>query len=222
MKAAAALILACIPLISTAVHAADKQPKEMRPKLLREGEIVVSDDFSAAELDKSWKIPAGDFAGKVTLQDGAALIETGVGRQGYIYRKFDAGVSDASIQLLMKPVSSAWMGVRFMTPGDDSGKSWKLATIIYATGFVRAVEPDASADANKLKVLKSAKTDIKAGEWWRVSIESRDDKLLVRVNGKDMIELKHPGTAGEKAGVLVNLYGGNGLVDEVKVMTGGK
>jgi hypothetical protein len=204
------------------VFAADKVPKEMRPKLLREGQMLVTDDFNAAEIDKGWRIPQGEFAGKVTLQDGAALIETGVGRQGFIFRQFEAGTSDAGIQLLMKPVSSTWMGVRFMTEGEEGAKNWKIATIIYASGIVRVVEPDASADANKLKVLKSAKTDIKPGEWWRVSIESRDDKLLVRINGKDMAELKHPGTAGEKTGVLVNLYGGTGLIDEVKVMAGGK
>ncbi|MBK8036498.1 MAG: hypothetical protein IPK22_05090 [Verrucomicrobiaceae bacterium] len=204
------------------VIAADKAPKEMRPKLLREGQVLVTDDFSAAEIDKSWRIPQGEFAGKVTLQDGAALIETGVGRQGYIFRKFEAGTTDAGIQLLMKPVSSTWMGVRFMTEGEDGAKNWKVATIVYASGIIRVVEPDATADAAKLKVLKSAKTDIKPGEWWRVSIESRDDKLLVRVNGKDLAELKHPGTAGEKTGVLVNLYGGTGLIDEVKVMAGGK
>ena len=97
-----------------------------------------------------------------------------------------------------------------------------FVAIIYASGIVRIVEPDATADAAKLKVLKSTKTDIKPGDWWRVSIESRDDKLLVRVNGKDMAELKHPGTAGDKKGVLVNLYGGIGLIDEVKVMAAGK
>lgn len=204
------------------VFAADKTPKEMSPKLLREGQVLVTDDFSAAEIDKGWRIPQGEFAGKVSLQDGAALIETGVGRQGYIFRKFEAGTTDAGIQLLMKPVSSTWMGVRFMTEGEDGAKNWKIATIVYASGIIRVVEPDASADAAKLKVLKSAKTDIKPGEWWRVSIESRDDKLLVRVNGKDMAELKHPATAGEKTGVLVNLYGGTGLIDEVKVMAGGK
>jgi hypothetical protein len=122
----------------------------------------------------------------------------------------------------MKPVSSTWMGVRFMTDGEEGAKNWKIATIIYANGFVRIVEPDASTDAAKLKVLQSAKTDLKPGDWWRVSIESREDKLLVRVNGKDMAELKHPGTAGDKKGVLVNLYGGTGLIDDVKVMAGGK
>ncbi|MFO1438035.1 MAG: hypothetical protein U1F81_06890 [Verrucomicrobiaceae bacterium] len=204
------------------VLAADKTPKEMRPKLLREGQVLVADDFSAAEIDKGWRIPQGEFAGKVTLQNGAALIETGVGRQGYIYRQFEAGTADASIQLLMKPVSSTWMGVRFMTEGEDGAKNWKIATIIYASGIVRVVEPDATADAAKLKVLKSTKTDIKPGDWWRVSIESREDKLLVRVNGKDMAELKHPGTADDKKGVLVNLYGGTGLIDDVKVMAAGK
>jgi hypothetical protein len=220
MKAASVSIL--LLSLHFSVLAADKLPKEMRPKLLREGQVLLSDDFSAAELDKGWQIPAGEFSGKVELQNGAALVETGVGRQGYIYRPFTPALTDASVQMLMKPVSSTWMGLRFMTPGEDRARSWKIAVLIYASGHIRVVEPDTTADVNKLKVLQQAKTDIKPGEWWRVSFESRDEKLLVRVNGEDVIELKHPATSGEKVGVLVNLYGGKGLIDDVKVMAAGK
>ncbi|MBK8094821.1 MAG: hypothetical protein IPK32_23355 [Verrucomicrobiaceae bacterium] len=222
MKAAITLILAASTLISAA---ADRIPKEMRPKLVKEGKVLVQDDFSTEKLHEGWLMPKGDFAGKVTRQpDGTVQIETGVGRQGYIYRKLDPGTQDASVQLLIKPQTSTWMGVRFTVAGEDGvgDRHWKIATIAYASGFIRVVEPDAAADVNKLKVLKSAKTDIKPGEWWRISVESREDKYLVRVNGEEMIELKHPGTAGEKVAVMVNLYGGTGLIDEVKVMAGGK
>ncbi|MBL9129899.1 MAG: hypothetical protein JNG86_01775 [Verrucomicrobiaceae bacterium] len=220
MKAAAALILATATLISIPAAGADKIPKEMKPKLLREGAVLLEDDFSAEKLNDGWIIPKGDFAGKVELKDGTALIETGTGRQGFIYRKLQSGTNDAGVQLLMKPTSSTWMGVRFMTTTEPGVRQWKIATIIYANGFVRVVEPE--EDENKLKVIKSAKTDIKPGEWWRVSVESEGDKYLVRVNGKEMIEIKHPGTTGDKLGVMVNLYGGNGLIDEIKVTGGAK
>ena len=42
------------------------------------------------------------------------------------------------------------------------------------------------------------------------------------VASTERTDCKAPGTAGDKKGVLVNLYGGIGLIDEVKVMAAGK
>jgi hypothetical protein len=71
----------------------------------------------------------------VKIEDGVAMIESGAGRQGVISIKLEPVAGDASIQLLMKPVSSTWTGVRFMSSRDPGVRQqWKLATIIYANG----------------------------------------------------------------------------------------
>lgn len=202
------------------VAAADRVPKEMRPKLLREGKVLVQDSFDAKELDKKWTTPRGEDAGKVTIENGRAIISSGAGTQGVILQRLEPGVTDASIQLLMKPTACRWMGVRF-TSTDEAGERkhrWSIATIIYESGMVRAVTPD--GDETNLKVLKAAKTNIKKDEWWRVSVESKGDRYFIRVNGEDMIDIKAPETEGRKYAVLVNLYGGKGEIDDVKVLAG--
>lgn len=219
MKLRHSLIAAIIflPLPSTA---ADREPKEMRPKLIREGKVVIDDKFDAAELSKAWAIPAGDFAGTVKIEDGRAVIESGAGRQGAIWQKLDPQPADASVQALMKPLSCNWIGVRFMTPvkeSDDRARQWQIAAVIYNNGYVRVVKP--SPDGKSLVVIESAKTELQPGDWWRVSVESKGDRYLVRVNGEEMIDVKDKLAEGVKTGVLFNLYGGKGAVDEVKVMT---
>ena len=211
-----ALILLALTVAMTNATAADRVPKEMRPKLLREGKVLVEDKFDGTELDKKWLIPKGDDAGTVTIEQGHAVIAAGAGRQGVIWQKFDAGVTDAGVQLLMKPFACTWMGIRFTATTEPGDRQWKIGVIIYESGFVRVVVPDGL----KLKVLKSVRTELKKGDWWRVSLESKGDRYFVRVNGEELIDLKQPETEGPKLGVMVNLYGGKGAIDEVKVTTG--
>jgi hypothetical protein len=85
---------------------------------------------------------------------------------------------------------------------------------------VRVATPD--ADGASLKVLKAAKTEVKPGDWWRVSVECKGRKYLVRANGEELTELDDPQAAEPKVGVMVNLYGGKGLADEIVVTTAGK
>ena len=208
------LLMTFLSLASYTI-AADKIPKQMRPKLIKDGTVVIDEKFSAAELDKKWLVPKGDFAGSVKLIDGVVEIESGTGRQGAIWQRLPEGVTDAGVQALMKPTSVNWMGVRFLAANPEEQRSWKVAVIIYSTGFVRAVIPD----DNKLKVIKSAKINLTREDWWRVYVESKGDKLNVRVNGEDIFQIDTPETQGPKTGFMVNLYGGKGLVDDIQLMT---
>jgi hypothetical protein len=78
------LILLCS---ATCTLAADKIPKEMRPKLIKDGTLVIDEKFSTPELDKKWLVPRGEFAGSVKMIDGVAEIDSGTGRQRAIWQK---------------------------------------------------------------------------------------------------------------------------------------
>ena len=214
MKAIAVL---CFFLVISGVFAADRVPKEMKPKLIREGKVLVDDKFDAAELDKKWTIPAGEFAGSVSIVSGTAVIESGTGgRQGALWQKLDPAVTDAGVQLLMKPFATDSMNIHFMDASAPDNRHWKLATHIYADGSVRVVMPDGKTN----KLLKVVRTKLTKDDWWRVSVECKGDHYLVRVNGETIIDLKHDFAKGAKYGVMVNLYGGKAAIDEVKVMAG--
>ncbi|MCA1963534.1 MAG: hypothetical protein LDL31_06275 [Prosthecobacter sp.] len=223
MKTCSLPFLLCLFICSLAVpsSAADKVPKEMRPKLLREGKVILEDKFDGPELSPEWKVPKGEFAGTSSIEDGVMVIDSGTGKQGALRRMFATPLKDASVQLLMKPSAVNWMGVRFLSGDEEADRHWKVGTFIFAAGAVRVLEPEDEGKGRGNRVVKGAKFDLGADDWWRVCVEYRGKKMLVRVNGKEVMEVEHPGAADEKVGLLVNLYGGRGRVDEVVVMASG-
>ena len=207
-------LCAALVLVASTTIAADRVPKEMKPKLLREGKVLVDDKFDAAGLDKKWTVPVGEFAGTVTINNGAAVIESGSGRQGWMSQKLEPAVSDVSVQLLMKPFATDSMSVHFMDASAPDNRQWKLMTVIYADGSVRVVMPDGKTN----KLLQVVRTKHTKNDWWRVCVECKGDRYLVRVNGETLVDLKHEFAKGLKHGVVVSFYGGKAAIDEVKVM----
>jgi len=200
------ILLLCLAL-TTVLHAADKKPKAMRLK----GEVVFADDFKGEKLDEKWVFAKGEEAAKFEITEGTLLMDQAAGKGAVIWRAFEAPVQDVSVQLLVKPWACSWIAFGFYTPGERPGAQRKLNIAVTPKGVVavRAVEGQ--------KVLKSANTRIASTEWQRVAFESKGDKITVQVNDQVVLELKTELTEGEKAGVLLNLYGGKGSVDEIEV-----
>ncbi|WP_395738519.1 hypothetical protein [Prosthecobacter sp.] len=197
-------------LAFTAVlHAADKKP----PKAMRlKGDVLLADDFKAEKLDEKWIFAKGEQAAKFELAEGTLLMDQAAARGAVIWRAFDAPVEDASIQLLVKPWACSWIAFGFYTPGERPGAQRKINIAVTPAGVV------AVRDVESQTNLKAANTRADAAkEWQRVAFESKGDKITVMVNDKAVFELKTELTRGPKAGVLLNLYGGKGSVDEVEV-----
>lgn len=189
------------------VHGADKKPKAMRLK----GEVVFADDFKAEKLDEKWVHAKGDEAAKFEIADGTLLMDQAAGKGAVIWRAFEAPVTDVSVQLLVKPWACSWIAFGFYAPGDRPGAQRKINVAVTPKGAVVV------RDVENQKVLKSANTRIESTEWLRVAFESKGDKITVLVNDQSVLELKTELTQGEKAGLLLNLYGGKGSVDEIEV-----
>ena len=200
------IALLCFALAAT-LQAADKKPKAMRLK----GEVVFADDFKAEKLDEKWVYAKGEEAAKFEIADGALLMDQAAGNGAVIWRAFEAPVTDVSVQLLVKPWACSWIAFGFYAPGDRPGAQRKINVAVTPKGAVVV------RDVENQKVLKSANTRIESTEWQRVAFESKGDKITVLVNDQEVLELKTELTQGEKAGLLLNLYGGKGSVDEIEV-----
>ncbi|MBN8419702.1 MAG: hypothetical protein J0L73_12350 [Verrucomicrobia bacterium] len=200
------IALLCFALAAM-VHGADKKPKAMRLK----GEVVFADDFKAEKLDEKWVHAKGDEAAKFEIADGTLLMDQAAGKGAVIWRAFEAPVTDVSVQLLVKPWACSWIAFGFYAPGDRPGAQRKINVAVTPKGAVVV------RDVENQKVLKSANTRIESTEWLRVAFESKGDKITVLVNDQSVLELKTELTQGEKAGLLLNLYGGKGSVDEIEV-----
>lgn len=205
------LFLCLLLAASSAAHAAEKKP----PKAMRlKGDVILADDFKAEKLDEKWIFPKGEEAAKFEAATGALVMDQSAAKGAVIWRAFDAPVEDASIQLLVKPWACSWIAFGFYTPGERPGAQRKINIAVTPTGVV------AVRDVGSQTNLKAANTRVDAAkEWQRVAFESKGDKLTVMVNDKAVIELKTELTQGPKAGILLNLYGGKGSVDEVEVKT---
>lgn len=200
------ILLLCLAL-TTVLNAVDKKPKAMRLK----GDVILADDFKAEKLDEKWVYAKGEEAAKFEVVDGALLMDQAAGKGAVVWRAFEAPVQDVSVQLLVKPWACSWIAFGFYAPGDRPGAQRKINIAVTPKGAVVV------RDVDNQKVLKSANTRIPSTEWQRVAFESKGDKITVQVNEQVMLELKTELTEGEKAGVLLNLYGGKGSVDEIEV-----
>ena len=200
------IVLLCFA-VATLVHGADKKPKAMRLK----GDVIFADDFKAEKLDEKWVYAKGEEAAKFEVTDGSLLMDQAAGKGAVIWRAFEAPVQDVSVQLLVKPWACSWIAFGFYTPGDRPGAQRKLNIAVTPNGAVVV------RDVESQKVLKSANTRIPSTEWQRVAFESKGDKITLQVNDQMVLELKTELTQGEKAGLLLNLYGGKGSVDEIEV-----
>lgn len=200
-------LLLCLSL-TAALHAADKKP----PKAMRlKGDVILADDFKGEKLDEKWIFPKGDEAAKFEAADGTLLMDQAASKGAVLWRAFETPVQDASIQLLVKPWACMWIAFGFYTPGPTPGAQRKVNIAVTQNGAVVV------RDVEGVKVLKSAVTRIPASEWERVSFESKGDKITIQVNDQQLMEIKTELTEGPKAGILLNLYGGKGNVDEIEV-----
>lgn len=202
------LVLPFLLLISVSpLSAADKKPKAMRTK----GETILTEEFKSDKIDDKWQHAKGVDGAKFIVKDGALELDQGGGQGAVIWRAFDAPTQDASIQLLVKPWACNWIAFGFYEPGERPGADRKVNVAVTKTGGV------VIRDVKDQESLKAFNTRIAPEEWQRVCFESKGDKITVSVNDREVLEYKTELTMGEKAGVLINLYGGKGSIDEVEV-----
>lgn len=190
-----------------ALQAADKKPKAMRTK----GETILADEFKSDKLDEKWVYAKGAEAAKFEITDGALVMDQAGSKGAVIWRNFEAPVQDASVQLLVRPWACSWIAFGFYGPGERPGAQRKINIAVTKNGAV------AVRDIEKQDSLKAANTKIPPEEWQRVCFESKGDKITVQVNDRVVLEYKTELTQGEKVGILLNLYGGKGSVDEIEV-----
>ncbi len=202
-------VLISFLVLGTMLHAADRKPKAMRAK----GETILLDDFKSDKLDEKWTHPKGEEAAKFSITDGVLELDQHAAKAAVIWRNFDTPVQDASIQLLIRPWACNWIAFGFYGSGERAVAERKLNIAVTKNGAVSV------RDVEKQDSLKAVNTKSAPDEWQRILFESKGDKITISVNDREVLEYKTELTKGEKAGILLNLYGGKGSVDEIEVKT---
>lgn len=211
-----ALFLSLLLATSAALQAAEKKPKPMRTKDIRAGETLLSDAFDTEKLDEKWQFnKGGEFGAKFPIKDGALELDQGGAQGAVIWREFPTQTQDGAIQLLARPWACNWIAFGFYGPPTAEDKrpaaNRRLAIVVGKNGGISI------RDVKSQESLKAFNTRIPPEQWQRVCFESKGDKITIQVNDKVVLEYKTELTTGPKAGVLINLYGGKGSVDEIEV-----
>ena len=117
-------------MLTTALPAADKQPRAMRSK----GEVLFADEFKSDKLDEKWVHAKGADGAKFPIKDGALELDQGGAQAAVIWRAFDTPVQDASIQLLVRPWACNWIAFGFYEPGERPGAERKINIAVTKNG----------------------------------------------------------------------------------------
>jgi hypothetical protein len=188
----------------------------MKPKLVEAATALVSDSFEGAKPDPKWVTEAAGAG--ITLQDGALRIEgpTG-GTRGMAETKFAAPVNDVHLQFLLKPHACPSIAIGFR-------QKTAFGYAVYPNGLFGVVDrtkepPGQPRYVSSFKPVSIATEQKDAKQWRRICIETKGEKLLVRQDGKVIVELEHPFVAEEKTAFVLAGYGGVFMIDEIQIVT---
>ena len=206
MKTLAALLLAASVSAQDAKPEAKQEPrKDLAANLCVRGKLVFSDDFSAAELPKEWKVAKG----KWEIVDGSL-------KGSELAADMHAAVIKHAI-----PSKNVVLQFSFKLDGAKSfacsfdGKGHICRVTLSPTGFqvVRNVPKDSG---EKAAVLGKAVIDLK-GEWHTMLVEIQGKELLAQVDDKIFAFGENEGVDLDKATFAFPTSGESIRIDDVRL-----
>jgi len=200
-------------------NAADKKPKEMKPKLVDAGMILVKDAFDKEVVDTKWVSEAKADEVGLRIEDGALRVDgPSGGTRGLVETKFAAPVKDVHVQFLLKPHACQSIAIGFRQKTAFGYAVYGAANRFAVVDRTQTKEGDPPY-VSSFKPVTVATEAKDAKEWRRICIECKGDKLLVRQDNKVLVELEHPFVGEEKAAFVLAGYGGVFVIDEVTIAT---
>ena len=199
--------------------AADKKPKEMKPKLVELGNVIVKDSFDLEAVDKKWISEAKADEIGLRIEDGALRVEgPSGGTRGLVETKFAVPVKDVHVQFLLKPNACQSIAIGFRQKTSFGYAVYDAINRFAVVDRTQAKEGE-PAYVSSFKPVTVATEAKDAKAWRRICIEIKGDKLLVRQDNKVLVALEHPFVGEEKTGLVLAGYGGVFLIDEVTIAT---
>lgn len=201
-----ALLSALTLSFSTTLSFAGKAT-DLQPSLVKPGKVVVEDDFSAAQLAKTWVVNKGDWqpkdgqlVGKVKKSDNhpAVLMLSSLNRNSIIRFSFKCE------------------GNKGWNLSYNSAKGHLFRIAVTGDGFTVSKDKDKKNEKSKSVALASAKGKIAPGEWHTMLVEISGAKVSVQMDCGLKAEASHPELDVDKTGYRF-VTGASVTLDDVKV-----
>jgi hypothetical protein len=181
--------------------AADSKPRATRSQLVRPGEALIHDAFDAGQLHEKWAGAGERTKVGVEFRDGCAVLSQAGDGQGILSQDFAAPVENAMVDVLVKPFACRWITLGFLV-ADETRPFKRLINLVLNENGACALH-----DIEARESLKTVNTRLKSDEWRRVTFEAKGEKVLVQINGKEVLDLKTPLIVPAKTGFAFTLYG---------------
>lgn len=196
---------AMLAAILAATFPAQDGKKDLETQLCVRGKPLLSEDFSAAELSKDWKVAKG----KWTVADGALRgVELAADQHAAVVKR-PLAFRDLVLQFSFK-----LDGAKRATCSFD-GQGHVCRVILSPQGFT--LQKDGSKDGSqKAVVLGKGAVDLKPGEWHRMLVEIRGKEFLAQVDDRVFAFGEHAGIDVDKASFGFPVSGEALIVDDVR------
>ncbi|MBX3742154.1 MAG: hypothetical protein KF712_14270 [Akkermansiaceae bacterium] len=236
-------ILAVLPLLATSVIAADLPRIPSKP-IAEKKDLLISEDFSNAELAKPWHKVVATF----TVEDGALkgtqtrdkLIPAADGKPEVkphaAVHGLEIPTKDSVIEARIKLDGASMVDVEF---DDRAYKGSHYGHLARAQVRLDGITIMDERDGNQNEELKLMRNDpskkdevnkiiaahqvkfpakLEAGKWYNLTVETVGDAMRVSIDGKGVAYFESPGIGHEtKSKIEFGVAGKDGYFDDVKV-----
>lgn len=236
-------ILAVLPLLATSVIAADLPRIPSKP-IAEKKDLLISEDFSNAELAKPWHKVVATF----TVEDGALkgtqtrdkLIPAADGKPEVkphaAVHGLEIPTKDSVIEARIKLDGASMVDVEF---DDRAYKGSHYGHLARAQVRLDGITIMDERDGNQNEELKLMRNDpskkdevnkiiaahqvkfpakLEAGKWYNLTVETVGNAMRVSIDGKGVAYFESPGIGHEtKSKIEFGVAGKDGYFDDVKV-----
>ena len=202
------IILACLLTISSGVCLADKNT-DISATLAKPGKVLLSDDFSGAELGKLWAAAKGEWK----IKDGAIVAKE---------LKVD---KHAAVLTCRQKNRDSVVRFSFRLDGSTKGFNFSLnhakghlfRVVVAPTGLTVRTDKDKKDASIKSELVGRAKGKFEQGKWYTLQVEMVGDKVVAMTDNGLKVTGQNARLDTEKPNYRFVMRGESLSIDDLKI-----
>ncbi len=199
----------CLAILAIASCARADQKAELSPVLTTGSAGAASDDFSNAELSKSWATAKGTW----TVKDGKLSgVELAADKHAAVLT-YKLPHTDSAVRLSFQLAGSKGFHLSFNHP-----KGHLFRVMVTEKGALVRTDKDKKNPASKSVIINKQAGKFEQGKWYSILCETKGDKVAVQFSNGVKLEGAHQSLTKKKTGYRLVLRGDGVLFDDFSVL----
>jgi len=180
---------------------------EPSPLMTRKGQLIFSEDFAGADIDKKWVRPKGNWSIVAGALQGGERKEDHY--SGSCKVDFEAHDVIVQFDLLFNGASKANFAI-------DSPKGHIGRLTIAPNGFTVQKDASSTDESDGRRVLDTSAFDFQAGQWYSMTVEICGEEILAWIDDRHFVVGSDPKFKREKSRIAFGVHGEFIRIDNVK------